>query len=95
MADRLLTVQQAAERLGTSVRFPRRLISERRVAFVHVGRHVRIPESALDDFIASTSTLGRMGEQHEIDTVVVFLASPASSYIAGVTLAVDGGMSGH
>jgi NAD(P)-dependent dehydrogenase (short-subunit alcohol dehydrogenase family) len=26
---------------------------------------------------------------------VVFLASPASSYIAGVTLAVDGGMSGH
>ena len=38
---------------------------------------------------------GRMGEQHELDTVVVFLASPASSYIAGVTLAVDGGMSGH
>jgi NAD(P)-dependent dehydrogenase (short-subunit alcohol dehydrogenase family) len=23
------------------------------------------------------------------------LASPASSYIAGITLAVDGGMSGH
>jgi len=45
--------------------------------------------------VASTSTLGRMGEQHELDTVVVFLASPASSYIAGVTLAVDGGMSGH
>ena len=36
-----------------------------------------------------------MGEQHELDTVVAFLASPASSYIAGVTLAVDGGMSGH
>ncbi len=54
-----------------------------------------IPRDKLDEFIANTSTLGRMGEQHEIDTVVVFLASPASSYIAGVTLAVDGGMSGH
>jgi len=54
-----------------------------------------LPPDKLDQFIASTSTLGRMGEQHEIDTVVVFLASPASSYIAGVTLAVDGGMSGH
>jgi NAD(P)-dependent dehydrogenase (short-subunit alcohol dehydrogenase family) len=54
-----------------------------------------IPQDMLEEFIAQTSTLGRMGEQHEIDTVVVFLASPASSYIAGVTLAVDGGMSGH
>ena len=35
------------------------------------------------------------GEQHELDAAVVFLASPASSYIAGVMLAVDGGMSGH
>jgi NAD(P)-dependent dehydrogenase (short-subunit alcohol dehydrogenase family) len=49
----------------------------------------------LDEFIARTSTLGRMGEQHEIDTAMVFLASPASSYIAGITLVVDGGMSGH
>jgi NAD(P)-dependent dehydrogenase (short-subunit alcohol dehydrogenase family) len=54
-----------------------------------------IPRDKLEEFIANTSTLGRMGEQHELDTVVVFLASPASSYIAGVTLAVDGGMSGH
>jgi NAD(P)-dependent dehydrogenase (short-subunit alcohol dehydrogenase family) len=49
----------------------------------------------LRDFIDRTSTLGRMGEQHELDAAVVFLVSPASSYIAGVTLAVDGGMSGH
>jgi len=54
-----------------------------------------IPPDQLREFIASTSTLSRMGEQHELDTVVVFLASPASSYVAGVTLAVDGGMSGH
>jgi len=51
--DELLTVKQVAERLNTSDRFPRRLIAERRIAFVHVGRHVRIPESALAEFIAS------------------------------------------
>ncbi|MDX3364048.1 excisionase family DNA-binding protein [Streptomyces sp. ME02-6978.2a] len=56
MADRLLTVAQVAERLGTwetsGERFPRRLIEERRIAFVKVGRHVRIPESAVDQYIA-------------------------------------------
>jgi excisionase family DNA binding protein len=53
LVERLLTVQQAAELLGTSERFPRRLIAERRIRFVHVGRHVRIPESALGEFIAA------------------------------------------
>jgi excisionase family DNA binding protein len=52
MADRLLTVQQVAELLGTGVRFPRRLIEERRITFVRVGRHVRIPESAVSAYIA-------------------------------------------
>ena len=47
----LLTVEQAAERLNTGVRFVRRLIAERRITFVRVGRHVRIPESVLDEFI--------------------------------------------
>jgi excisionase family DNA binding protein len=51
--ERLLTVRQAAELLGTSERFPRRLIAERRIRFVRVGRHVRIPESALGEFIAA------------------------------------------
>ena len=51
--DRLLTVSQAADILSTSERFPRRLIEERRIRFVRVGRHVRIPESALREFIAA------------------------------------------
>ncbi|MEV4919018.1 helix-turn-helix domain-containing protein [Streptomyces tirandamycinicus] len=51
MSDLLLTVEQAADRLGTTVRFPRRLIAERRIAFVKIGRHVRIPESALNAYI--------------------------------------------
>lgn len=44
--ERHLTVGQVAELLGTTERFPRRLIAERRIRFVRVGRHVRIPESA-------------------------------------------------
>jgi excisionase family DNA binding protein len=51
--DRLLTVGQVAELLGTTERFPRRLIAERRITFVRVGRHVRIPESAVREFIAA------------------------------------------
>ncbi|WP_393099124.1 helix-turn-helix domain-containing protein [Streptomyces sp. LN325] len=51
MKDRYLSVDQVAELLGTSVRFPRRLIAERRITFVKVGRHVRIPESAVDAYI--------------------------------------------
>ena len=51
--DRLLTLSEVAAILGTSERFPRRLIAERRIEFVRVGRHVRIRESALDAFIAS------------------------------------------
>ena len=42
MLDRLLTVEEAAERLGTSTRFVRRLVAERRIAYVKVGRHVRL-----------------------------------------------------
>lgn len=52
-ADQLLTVEAAAERMSTSVRFVRRLIAERRIEYVKVGRHVRISESALAAFIAA------------------------------------------
>ena len=51
--DRLLTVEEAADRLGTSVRFIRRLIAERRIAYVRVGRHVRIGEADLASFVAA------------------------------------------
>lgn len=57
--DRLLTVDQVAKLLGTSVRFPRRLIEERRITFVKVGRHVRIPEAAVHAFV----------QEHTVDPV--------------------------
>lgn len=49
----LLTVEEAAERLGTSPRFIRRLIAERRIAFTKLGRHVRIDTVDIDAFIAA------------------------------------------
>jgi excisionase family DNA binding protein len=51
--ERLLTVEEAAERLGTSARFVRRLIAERRIAYTKLGRHVRIAARDLDAFVAS------------------------------------------
>ncbi|WP_221348509.1 excisionase family DNA-binding protein [Streptomyces beigongshangae] len=53
MTERYLSVDQVAELLGTTARFPRRLIEERRIRYVKVGRHVRIPESAVEEFIAA------------------------------------------
>ena len=49
--ERQLTVAQAAAVLGTTERFPRRFIEERRIRFTRIGRHVRIPESALAEYI--------------------------------------------
>ena len=51
--ERLLTVTEVADLLGTTERFPRRLIAERRIRFVRIGRHVRIPESAVREFITA------------------------------------------
>jgi excisionase family DNA binding protein len=51
MADQLLSVEAAAALLGTTERFPRRLIEERRIEFVKIGSHVRIRESVLNAYI--------------------------------------------
>ena len=56
---KLLTIAEAAERLGTSERFPRRLIAERRIDYVKLGQGrrspVRIRQDALDAFIAAST----------------------------------------
>ncbi|MET8801358.1 excisionase family DNA-binding protein [Streptomyces sp. NPDC004546] len=46
-------MDQVAELLGTTARFPRGLIEERRIRYVKVGRHVRIPESAVEEYLAA------------------------------------------
>lgn len=50
---KLLTVEEAAQRLGVGVRFVRRLVAERRIRIHKIGKHVRIAESDLDAFIAA------------------------------------------
>lgn len=55
--ERLLTIPEAAELLGTGERFPRRLVAERRIRFVKLGRHVRFPESAIRELIEQGTVL--------------------------------------
>ena len=57
--DPLLTIDEAAELLGTGPRFPRRLIAERRIRYVKIGRHVRIEQSALIEFVTSCTVQPR------------------------------------
>jgi len=43
--------------------------------------------------VSQFTPMGRIGRQEELDNALLFLASGASSYISGVVLPVDGGLS--
>jgi excisionase family DNA binding protein len=47
----LLTVDQAAERLGTTSRFIRRLRTEQRIPVIKLGKHIRIDSNDLEAYI--------------------------------------------
>ncbi len=49
--DPLLTVAEAGDYLGTGERFVRRLIAQRRITYVKLGKYVRLQRSTLDQFI--------------------------------------------
>ena len=57
---RLLSIGQLAERLGTTPRHVRRLVAERRVPFVKVGRLVRFDP---DDIAAGSTADGSAAQE--------------------------------
>lgn len=46
----LIDIDQAAERLGVTVRFMRRLIDERRIPYHKIGKYVRFDPADIDHF---------------------------------------------
>ena len=51
--EKLYTKSEAAQQLNVPVRFVDRCVSQRRVRFVRVGRYIRIPESAIAEFLTA------------------------------------------
>ena len=53
--DPLLDKRHVAERLTVGIRFVERLIAEKRIPYVKVGRHVRIRSSAVERFLVDNT----------------------------------------
>ena len=48
-------------------------------------------DEASESYVQRGAPIGREGAEHELDGALLFLASDASTYVVGQTLAVDGG----
>lgn len=61
--DPLFDKHQVAERLNVGSRFVERLIAEKRIPYVKVGRHVRVRGSTLEGFVPANtvSAFGQSG----------------------------------
>jgi NAD(P)-dependent dehydrogenase (short-subunit alcohol dehydrogenase family) len=53
--------------------------------------HESIVREDIEAKMASGNPMGRVGAEGELRTACLFLASPASSYVTGVVVPVDGG----
>jgi excisionase family DNA binding protein len=51
--ENLLTMEEVAERLNTTPRHVRRLVSARRIAYRKLGRYVRFHPADVDEYIAA------------------------------------------
>ena len=50
--------------------------------------------AANEEGIAALSPLGRIGDADDIGAAAIYLASPGASWLTGVLLPIDGGISG-
>ena len=51
--SQLLTLEECAKRTGTTVRWWRSAVFEKRIPVVHLGRLVRVSEADLESFIVA------------------------------------------
>jgi NAD(P)-dependent dehydrogenase (short-subunit alcohol dehydrogenase family) len=76
-----------AVELGEEVRF--NVLCPGQISTRMMARVVDTPE--LLDAVSSRIPMKRLGEADEVASAIMFLLSPASSYVNGVVFAVDGG----
>ena len=57
--EKLYTKAEAAEQLNVPVRFVERCVSQRRIRVIRLGRHIRIPESALAELLTAGNSPSR------------------------------------
>jgi len=55
------------------------------------GTEARHAQAEVEDEMRRMTPMGRRGTPEEMAAPVVFLASPAASFISGVVIPVDGG----
>jgi 2-dehydro-3-deoxy-D-gluconate 5-dehydrogenase len=58
-------------------------------------RQARIDIEGLNDKVLSRTPSGRWGQPNDLGGAAIFLASPASDFVTGVALPVDGGFSSN
>ncbi|MBX3393968.1 MAG: 3-oxoacyl-[acyl-carrier-protein] reductase [Phycisphaerae bacterium] len=59
--------------------------------FIETDMTADVPDAALDA-VRQLTPMGRLGKPEEVAATVVFLASPAASFITGEVIGVNGGM---
>jgi excisionase family DNA binding protein len=54
------TVRGASKKLGVHMRTVYRLVERRQIKYVRIGRAIRIPDEAIDEYLRSHTKLARI-----------------------------------